>query len=161
MERKSLIEAAFADRNLLAKPEYESAVETVVADLDTGKLRVATRSEDGKWTTHAWVKQAVLLYFAIARMERALAELRVVGVETSASFHRRVMREPDYRAGRFDIRYLESHPELMKPARDETLDARLALAAALLEEERRQHRAVRRVEGSAEARSGWRSRGWR
>ena len=98
---------------------------------------------------------------AIARMERALAELRIVGVETSAVFHRRVMREPDYRAGCFDIRYLESHPELIKPPGDDELDMRLALAAALLEEERRQHRSVRRVGGDAEPRSAWRSRGWR
>ena len=35
---------------------------------------------------------------AIARMDRALGELRVVGVETSAAFHRRVMRDADYRA---------------------------------------------------------------
>ena len=98
---------------------------------------------------------------AIARMERALSELRVVGVETSAPFHRAVMREADYRAGRTDIRYLERHPELTKPGVDDELDDRLALAAALLEDERRAHRAVRRIAPNAGARSEWRSRGWR
>jgi hypothetical protein len=47
---------------------------------------------------------------AIDRMLRALGELRVVGVETSAPFHRRVLLEPDFRAGRIDIRYIEEHP---------------------------------------------------
>ncbi|HUF12103.1 MAG TPA: acetyl-CoA carboxylase biotin carboxylase subunit [Longimicrobiales bacterium] len=100
---------------------------------------------------------------AIARMERALHELRVVGVETSAAFHRRVMREDDYRAGRIDIRYLDRHPELLAPARDAELEQSLALAAALLEEERRQHRRVRRVAepASGGTRSAWRPGGWR
>src|SRR5690606_28615049 len=46
---------------------------------------------------------------AIERMQRALAELRVVGIETSVPFHRLVMTEPDFRAGEIDIRYLEKH----------------------------------------------------
>jgi len=70
MDLQPLIEAAFADRNLLARPEYKQAVEAAVAELDAGKIRVATRTADGAWTTHAWVKQAVLLYFSIAQMER-------------------------------------------------------------------------------------------
>src|SRR5690606_28000677 len=61
---------------------------------------------------------------AIARMERALHELRIVGVDTSIGFHERVLREPDFRAGRIDIRYLEQHPELLRQATDdETLRA--------------------------------------
>jgi hypothetical protein len=41
-ELQPLIEAAYADRSLLAKEEYKSAVEQVLAALDQGKLRVAT-----------------------------------------------------------------------------------------------------------------------
>src|SRR3954469_3056732 len=69
-ELKPLIEAAYADRSLLAKDEYKAAVAQVLSDLDQGKCRVATQDEPGKWTTHAWIKQAVLLYFGIAKMER-------------------------------------------------------------------------------------------
>jgi 2,3,4,5-tetrahydropyridine-2,6-dicarboxylate N-succinyltransferase len=69
-ELSALIEQAYADRSLLAKPEYKAAVEQVLQDLDQGKLRVATQDAPGKWTTHAWIKQAVLLYFGIAKMER-------------------------------------------------------------------------------------------
>jgi 2,3,4,5-tetrahydropyridine-2-carboxylate N-succinyltransferase len=70
MELQPLIEAAFADRGLLAQPDYKAAVQAAIADLDAGKIRVATQVGDGQWTTHAWVKQAVLLYFAITQMER-------------------------------------------------------------------------------------------
>jgi acetyl-CoA carboxylase, biotin carboxylase subunit len=52
---------------------------------------------------------------AIDRMARALDELVVEGLETSAPFHRRVMRESDFRHGEFSIRYLEEHPELTMP----------------------------------------------
>jgi acetyl-CoA carboxylase, biotin carboxylase subunit len=53
---------------------------------------------------------------AIDRMKRALGELRVVGLDTSVPFHLRVMDEPDFRAGRLDIRYLENHEaELLDP----------------------------------------------
>lgn len=99
---------------------------------------------------------------AIERMRRALQELRIVGVETSVPFHERVMEEPDFRAGRVDIRYLEKHPELMTGEAPDDLVRVAALAAAFLEEEERQRRAVRRIGGEAPAvASGWRRRGWR
>jgi len=46
----------------------EEAVEAVLAELDAGRLRVAEKRE-GVWVTHAWLKQAVLLYFRMAQME--------------------------------------------------------------------------------------------
>ncbi|MBX6366173.1 MAG: acetyl-CoA carboxylase biotin carboxylase subunit, partial [Gemmatimonadetes bacterium] len=100
---------------------------------------------------------------AIERMRRALGELRVVGVETSASFHRRVMDEPDFRAGDVDINYLEKHPELLAARIDEAEVRAAALVAALLEDERRERRALRRmVAGGADAApSRWRGLGWR
>lgn len=39
------------------------AVDRVIAMLDAGKLRVA-EPRDGDWITNAWVKEAILLYFA-------------------------------------------------------------------------------------------------
>jgi 2,3,4,5-tetrahydropyridine-2-carboxylate N-succinyltransferase len=41
------------------------AVEEAIAFLDSGQLRVATRSEAGEWTTHQWLKKAVLLSFRL------------------------------------------------------------------------------------------------
>jgi 2,3,4,5-tetrahydropyridine-2-carboxylate N-succinyltransferase len=70
-ELRPLIEAAFADRTRLSDPACARAVEETVAALDRGELRVASppAEEDGPWTTHAWVKEAILLYFAIRKME--------------------------------------------------------------------------------------------
>ena len=70
-EDQSLVEAAFADRAKLEDAAYVAAVERTLAQLDRGELRVASPSatEDGEWTTHAWIKQAILLYFAIRGME--------------------------------------------------------------------------------------------
>jgi acetyl-CoA carboxylase biotin carboxylase subunit len=101
---------------------------------------------------------------AIERMQRALTELRVVGLETSVPFHRWVMEEPDFRSGTFDIRYLEKHPELFEAPTEEELLRMTALAAALLEEQERQRRAVRRIAqsgaGPAAKAGAWRERGW-
>jgi acetyl-CoA carboxylase, biotin carboxylase subunit len=98
---------------------------------------------------------------AIDRMVRALDELRVVGVETSAPFHRRVLREPDFRAGRLDIRYIDRHPELLEREPSESTLQTCAVAAALLAEEERRLRAVRRVDTAAAGSSRWRDMGWR
>ena len=97
---------------------------------------------------------------AIDRMRRALGELRVVGLDTSVPFHLRVMDEPDFRAGRLDIRYLENHEaELLdRPLDEETLQL-AALAAALLEEETRERRVASRMPAGAGRGSGWTGRG--
>lgn len=62
------ISAAFADRTLLADPLYAQAVEEAVAQLDSGTLRVAEKGAAG-WTVNAWAKEAILLYFALAKMQ--------------------------------------------------------------------------------------------
>jgi 2,3,4,5-tetrahydropyridine-2,6-dicarboxylate N-succinyltransferase len=65
------VEAAFADRSRIIHPDYQYAVEGTLAALDRGDLRVATppEKEGDPWVTHAWVKQAILLYFALRKME--------------------------------------------------------------------------------------------
>jgi 2,3,4,5-tetrahydropyridine-2,6-dicarboxylate N-succinyltransferase len=67
-ELRPLIEAAYQDRQLLKDTKYQSAVRSIVAKLDAGELRVASPRAPGDWETHAWLKQAVLLYFAISEM---------------------------------------------------------------------------------------------
>jgi 2,3,4,5-tetrahydropyridine-2-carboxylate N-succinyltransferase len=69
-ELSSLIEQAFTDRQLLAREDVKQAVETAIARLDAGTLRVASPEAPGRWVTHAWVKQAILLYFALRPMQR-------------------------------------------------------------------------------------------
>ena len=68
--RESVIEHAFEHRDALEGEEARQAVLSIVEDLDKGRLRVATREEDGRWTVHAWVQKAVSLYFAVAPMEQ-------------------------------------------------------------------------------------------
>ncbi|MCL2449593.1 MAG: 2,3,4,5-tetrahydropyridine-2,6-dicarboxylate N-succinyltransferase [Polyangiaceae bacterium] len=66
------IEAAFTDRALLGDPDHHDAVEQAIAALDRGELRVASppATESGEWQVHAWVKQAILLFFAVRKMDR-------------------------------------------------------------------------------------------
>ena len=66
---QSILDAAWDDRaNISAKSahkEVSDAVEHVLAQLDAGQLRVATRDAVGQWTTHQWIKKAVLLSFRL------------------------------------------------------------------------------------------------
>ncbi|MFV0679439.1 2,3,4,5-tetrahydropyridine-2,6-dicarboxylate N-succinyltransferase [Ottowia sp.] len=48
-----------------APKEVADAVEHVIADLNAGRLRVATREGIGQWTVHQWIKKAVLLSFRL------------------------------------------------------------------------------------------------
>ncbi|MFN3996445.1 2,3,4,5-tetrahydropyridine-2,6-dicarboxylate N-succinyltransferase [Algoriphagus sp.] len=69
MELKTIIEAAWDNRELLKEKETEIAIKTIIADLDAGKLRVAEPLEDGNWQVNDWVKKAVILYFPIQKMQ--------------------------------------------------------------------------------------------
>ncbi len=62
------VKAAFAQRDLLGCDEHVQAVHQVMEELDKGRLRVA-RPVDGEWVVSEWVKQAILLYFAIQPMK--------------------------------------------------------------------------------------------
>jgi 2,3,4,5-tetrahydropyridine-2,6-dicarboxylate N-succinyltransferase len=45
-------------------------LDRVVEALDSGRLRVAEPDDAGVWTTHAWVKRAILMYFQRRNVER-------------------------------------------------------------------------------------------
>lgn len=77
---------------------------------------------------------------AIDAMRRALDELVVVGVATNAAFHRRLLADPDFIAGAIDIQFLERRPDLLAVPDSEEELQRLAVAVALLEEQRRRAR---------------------
>jgi 2,3,4,5-tetrahydropyridine-2-carboxylate N-succinyltransferase len=66
---QTLIDTAWDNRadisSKSAPQEVKDAVEHVIADLNSGRLRVATREAVGQWTTHQWVKKAVLLSFRL------------------------------------------------------------------------------------------------
>ncbi len=46
---------------------------------------------------------------AIAKMQRALDEFEVAGVRTTIDFHRKMMRNPDFKSNNFDTKYLENY----------------------------------------------------
>ncbi|MFZ3220492.1 MAG: 2,3,4,5-tetrahydropyridine-2,6-dicarboxylate N-succinyltransferase [Rhodoferax sp.] len=66
---QQIIDAAWEDRANIslqtASKEVSDAVEHVIQSLDSGRLRVATRDGVGQWTTHQWIKKAVLLSFRL------------------------------------------------------------------------------------------------
>lgn len=73
MELQKLINEAWANRELLNDTIYSDAVRNVIEKLDTGKLRTAepVQSYDmaSQWQVNEWVKQAILMYFGIQKME--------------------------------------------------------------------------------------------
>ncbi|MCC6554262.1 MAG: 2,3,4,5-tetrahydropyridine-2,6-dicarboxylate N-succinyltransferase, partial [Polyangiaceae bacterium] len=72
---RPLVQAAYEDRELLRSSVYEDAVLRTIECLDQGLIRVAEPepvppdvSPGGRrWITHAWVKEAILLYFALRK----------------------------------------------------------------------------------------------
>ena len=65
---ESVVEAAWearADLSPSTRGETRQAVERALALLDSGHARVASRGADGAWTTHQWLKKAVLLSFRL------------------------------------------------------------------------------------------------
>jgi 2,3,4,5-tetrahydropyridine-2-carboxylate N-succinyltransferase len=62
---QATIDEGWAGKRPLDDASLRGAVEGAIAALDAGDLRVATPppSADGEWITHAWIKQAILLYF--------------------------------------------------------------------------------------------------
>ncbi|MFS8082017.1 MAG: 2,3,4,5-tetrahydropyridine-2,6-dicarboxylate N-succinyltransferase [Ginsengibacter sp.] len=73
MDLKNLVLEAWADRNLLNDETYTDAVKNVIDKLDIGELRTAMPviQTDGsqQWQVNEWVKQAIILYFGIQKME--------------------------------------------------------------------------------------------
>ncbi len=65
---KSIIESAWENREMLNEKEVKEAVESVVEQLDKGKLRVA-EPVNNEWKVNEWVKKAVILYFPLRKME--------------------------------------------------------------------------------------------
>lgn len=56
---------------------------------------------------------------AIARMLRALDEFVILGVKTTIPLHKRVLQHPRFIKGDYSTKFLEQHPELMIPDKEE------------------------------------------
>ncbi|MBY5972491.1 2,3,4,5-tetrahydropyridine-2,6-dicarboxylate N-succinyltransferase [Pseudooceanicola marinus] len=69
---EAAIEAAWEARDQITpatEGETREAIEATLNALDSGKLRVAEKGEDGNWHVNQWAKKAVLLGFRIKDME--------------------------------------------------------------------------------------------
>ncbi len=97
---------------------------------------------------------------ALNRLERALAELRVEGIRTTAPLFRALLADPDFRSGNLDIGMLDrklAAGELHPP--DAAADIAIAdlplIAAALAHSERANLTAAGPLDGTPARRSRW------
>ena len=70
---ETAIEAAWDTRDQITSAttgEVRDATEETLNALDSGKLRVAEKQDDGQWHVNQWAKKAVLLGFRIKDMEQ-------------------------------------------------------------------------------------------
>ena len=98
----------------------------------------------------------------LARAERALREYRVEGIATTLPFFRRVLRDPQFRAGDFDVGYVErswkDSAAVARAASPAIERDRVALIAAALTAYQAETKSRKRVVPSGE-RSAWAQRG--
>ncbi len=67
-ELQHIIEQAWEDRSKLEEKLVIEAIESIIEDIDKGKLRCAEPTPNG-WQVNEWVKKAVILYFPTRKME--------------------------------------------------------------------------------------------
>ena len=86
-ERQHIIEQAWNDRTDLNNKQVVEVIESIIEDLDKGRLRVASKSDD-KWVVNEWLKKAVILYFPTRKMEKLQAG--------PLEFHDKIPLKTDY-----------------------------------------------------------------
>ncbi|WP_110691931.1 acetyl-CoA carboxylase biotin carboxylase subunit [Salinicola halophyticus] len=63
---------------------------------------------------------------------RALNDMRLQGVKTTAPYYQEILRHPEFRAGRFDTGFVPAHPELLNySVKRNPEEVALAIAAAI------------------------------
>ena len=67
-ELQKIIEAAWEDRELLHHADTIKAINTIIRNLNEGKVRAAEPVKNG-WQVNDWVKKAVILYFPVSEMK--------------------------------------------------------------------------------------------
>ena len=68
MELRKTIEDTWNKRELLKSKKSIDCINTVIEEIDKGRLRIAEKIDD-KWQVNNWLKKAVILYFPIRKME--------------------------------------------------------------------------------------------
>ena len=68
----------------------------------------------------------------INRAQRALDDMRLHGIKTTASYYQQILRHPDFRSGHFDTSFVAEHPELLNYSeKRHPSEVALALACAI------------------------------
>tara|TARA_B100000900_G_scaffold239641_1_gene203680 strand:- start:16696 stop:17517 length:822 start_codon:yes stop_codon:yes gene_type:complete len=67
-KREKIINEAWKNKNLLNDNSVKECIDSIIKDLDNGKLRIVTKISN-KWQVQEWIKKAVILYFPIRKME--------------------------------------------------------------------------------------------
>ena len=111
-ELQQTIDAAWERRSELSPAstpaEVRDAVAQVIAALDRGELRVATKEATG-WTTHQWIKKAVLLSFRLADN----APIGIAGPQAPFRFYDKV---PTKFAGFDEASFADAGVRVVPPA---------------------------------------------
>lgn len=68
MSLEKKIEQLFAKTAAELSSEDHAVIESVIQDLDQGKIRVSEKKSD-KWIVNEWVKKSILLYFRMQKMQ--------------------------------------------------------------------------------------------
>lgn len=68
---------------------------------------------------------------AIARMKRALGELRIEGIDTTAPFCLRVLDHPEFQQGNFNINFVDRYWQQMQQSLPDEAEAAEIIAAAI------------------------------
>jgi acetyl-CoA carboxylase biotin carboxylase subunit len=103
---------------------------------------------------------------AIQRLQRALYEYFVAGIKTNISLFQRILRDPDFQAGKLDTGYLDRllskpDPELAARAAEPRIAAIAAGMFAVLDPQATSGSAIRNGQSSegASAASNWKEKG--
>jgi pyruvate carboxylase subunit A len=51
---------------------------------------------------------------AVERGRRALADMLVYGVKTTIPYYQEILKNPEFRSGRFNTSFVDEHPELTR-----------------------------------------------
>jgi pyruvate carboxylase subunit A len=69
---------------------------------------------------------------ALNRGSRALADMRLQGVKTTARYYQEILQDPDFRSGEFNTSFVPTHPQLLNYSEKRNpSELALAIAAAL------------------------------
>jgi pyruvate carboxylase subunit A len=69
---------------------------------------------------------------AVSRTIRALDEFTIRGVKTTIPFYKKILKDPDFQAGKFDITYIDTHLEQLNVEADyNKMDRVVAISAAI------------------------------